>query len=351
MTVTKETNRSEYLRWSSRLNAFGTRDERRETRPRRRCGADLRRLFTSLFLTTVYLTAAPSVHAQTGAETNVQDARTGPLTLAVYAPSLALADAAARLALAQRLAKHLTRGLRRRVVPQVFARARELNRRVGLHEIDLVMADPLYLAEHVNGFEIAAGATSSGKHSTPWAFVVASQGTTLKDLKGKRVALPNIGRRDRWVAEQVLLANELPARYFNWLRVPNAASALSAIEVGTAAAALVPRSAAATRHVVALTLDAPLPLLALPRAARSRLTHDQVLAAVQGFQARDLALDGWAPASQKTVVVLLRPVKRQPLLSQKRPSYPEPRDLVSHEPPPWKLAGLDLLLPDPAPVP
>jgi len=216
-------------------------------------------------------------------------------TLGLYAPSAPFPSTAARVELAQRLGKYLGDSVNIGLSAQVFARAGDFAAAVKKGEVTIALVDASYLAAAGGNYTVIAAAVRGGETNHAWQ-LVARGASTIAQLKGKRVLVPAVGGREVDFALAVMLGGEVARDYFAAIEgAPDTASALAALGLGKADAAIVPGGVelpAGTQRVLALPAIAG-PLLvvygsATPRAAvASAAASFQGDATVAGFRAGD----------------------------------------------------------------
>lgn len=244
-------------------------------------------------------------------------ARAGTLTVGVFAPAAPFPSTAARVELAGKLGEQVGRALGQPASGKVFARAGDFAAAVKKGEIAVALVDATYLAATGAGGTVIADGVRAGQAAHGWQ-LVARGGGTIAALRGKRVLVPGIGGRETDFVLDVLLGGEVARDYFAKIEAaPDTASALAALGLGKADAAVVPDGVelpAGTSVVLELpavagpVLVAYGPLTAAQRAA--------LAAAAPGFTG-DATVTGFtAPAPDAIRRIASRftpPVKRGPL--------------------------------------
>lgn len=244
-------------------------------------------------------------------------ARADTLTVGVFAPAAPFPSTAARVELAGKLGDQVGRALGQPASGKVFARAGDFAAAVKKGEIAVALVDATYLAAAGAGGTVIADGVRDGQAAHGWQ-LVARGGGTIAGLRGKRVLVPGIAGRETDFVLDVLLGGEVARDYFaNIEAAPDTASALAALALGKADAAVVPDGAplpAGTQVVLELpALAGPVlvaygPLTAAQRAA--------LAAAAPGFTG-DATVTGFvAPTPDAIRRIASRftpPVKRGPL--------------------------------------
>ncbi len=283
------------------------------------------------------------------------------LVLGVFCPSLPFPSPTRRVQFADDLAKHLSHGLNAAVTGIAFARAIDLDAHVRAGAVHLVVADPMYLAGRTRTFEVIAVATRAGRTSVPWVLTTLKRAgnihdghdITLADLEGKTVLVPSIGQADEQIISNHMFGAELTSGFFTWLKTPNTTSAVTALKLGKAKAALVPSFNLNGLSIVVTTFPVPLPILAAAGRVmnqslfreRAPLDKDRLTKIISAFSSVHAGIDGWSPTTWPMVAGILRRPSRQPLLSQSTLPALRPKDLFSDVPYPWELSPLIDLLP------
>ena len=162
---------------------------------------------------------------------------------------------------------------------------------------------------------IAVSLAADDKAERSWQ-LVAHAGAKLGELKGKRVLVPSLGGHEHEFVMNVLLGGEAGRDFFAKIDpAPDTASALAALELGKADAAVVP----VTGELPAGTAEVlPLPALANPvLVVYGGIDRAAVLAASLALKG-DATIAGFSAADGKIVGDLASrfrpPVKRGPFL-------------------------------------
>jgi hypothetical protein len=249
-------------------------------------------------------------------------AAAAPATVALFAPSAPFPSTAARVELANRLGRALGTALRGARGGRVYARAADFAAAVRSGEVTVAVVDPAYLANAGGNYTVVASAvyrgTSTGTSDRAWQ-VVARTGTKLTELAGKRVVVPSLGGREIELVTHALFGGEIGRTFFAAIEpAPDTASALAALGLGKADAAVVP----VTGELPPGT-SAVLALPALPTAvlvvygALTPRDRDVVLSAASGFIG-DATIQGFRAAEPDLVAGVARrfrpPAKRGPFV-------------------------------------
>ncbi len=169
-------------------------------------------------------------------------ARADTVTVGLFAPSAPFPSTPARLELATKLGDALGSALGGSGVGKVFARAGDFQAAIKKGDVTVALVDAAYLANAGGTYTVIAEATRGGESVHGWQ-LVARSADKLGALKGKHVLVPSIGGREPEFLLNVLLGGEVGKDYFGKLEAaPDTASALAALGLGKADAAVVPAS-------------------------------------------------------------------------------------------------------------
>lgn len=274
---------------------------------------------------------APPAAAQPVAAQPVaaQPAPAQPVLVGLFAPSAPFPSSSARVALAARLGEHLGRAVGSSGIGRAFARAADFAAAVRRGELAMALVDATYLATLPAGsYEVIAGVVAGrGRPDLAQSWHVVARGiTTLAALRASRVLVPATGGREAQLLRNALLGGA-PRTFAVVEAAPDTASALAALELGKADAAVVPAHAPPP---VGAAVVAELPPLATPvLIAYGRLTAErraQLTAAASSF-AGDATIAALAPCGDEGVRAirqrLAAPIRRAPLAA------PPPRLVAS----------------------
>lgn len=187
-----------------------------------------------LALTAIALLAAPAV-----AE---------PVTVGVFAPSAPFDGTGARLAYANALAAHLFGA---DGVGRVYGRAGDFTAALARGEIQFAVADASYLASAGGGVTALAVAVRDGDTAVAWQLVARGGVARVLDLRGKTVVAP-VADPAAFV-DNAMLGGELGPGFFKVEASPDVLSAVAAVELGKADAAVVPTTVALPGAVTRVT--------------------------------------------------------------------------------------------------
>lgn len=175
----------------------------------------------------ILLCCASVVHADT-------------LTVGLFAPTAPFPSTATRVELASKLGEHFGKALGATGNGKVYARSSDFASAVKKGEVTVALVDATYLAAAGGNYTILAGAVRNGDSNHGW-ILIARGATKIADLKGKRVLVPAVGGRETDFVLNVLFGGEVGHDFFSKLEAaPDTASALAALNLGKAEAAVVP---------------------------------------------------------------------------------------------------------------
>lgn len=188
-------------------------------------------------------------------------AREGPgqekkITVGLFAPAAPFGGPEERLAFVGRVADHLSARTGMKVTGRVYGRAGALTAAVKKGEVQFVIVDAPYAAGAGNPYQILATATRGGSGLVEWQLVVGADVASLADLRHKTVMVPSVGGRESAFVFNALFAGHVPSNWFEVAAAPDAVSAVAAVSVNRAQAAIVPAGLslpAGTRRMIALT--------------------------------------------------------------------------------------------------
>jgi hypothetical protein len=239
------------------------------------------------------------------------------LTIGLYAPTAPFASTASRVELATKLGEHFGKALGVAGNGKVFARAGDFASAVKKGEVTVALVDATYLAAAGGNFTILAGAVRNGDTNHGW-ILVARGAVKIADLKGKRLLVPSIGGREPDFVTNVLLGGEVGRDFFAKIEpAPDTASALAALGLGKADAAIVPAGveipSGATKVLELPVLSGPV-LVVFGAAAPAR--RNALVEAAATFKG-DATVAALKPVDPEAVKVIARrfaaPVKRGPM--------------------------------------
>jgi len=247
----------------------------------------------------------------------VASARAETLTVGLFAPTAPFASTSARVELATKLGEHFGKALGATGNGKVYARSGDFASAVKKGEVTVALVDATYLAAAGGNYTVLAGAVRGGELDHGW-ILVARGATKIADLKGKRVLVPSVGGRETEFVLDVLFGGEVGKDFFSRIEAaPDTASALAALGLGKAEAAIVPSGveipAGATKLLELPALSGPVLVAYGSVSASKRTALIQAAASFKG----DATVAALKPADPDAVKLIVRrfaaPVKRGPL--------------------------------------
>ncbi|MDX2092317.1 MAG: hypothetical protein SFX73_30920 [Kofleriaceae bacterium] len=237
------------------------------------------------------------------------------VTLGLYAPTAPFPSSGARVDLATRLGDHLGKALGGTGAGRNYARAGDFAAAVKKGDVTVALVDATYLATSGGNYTVIAAAVRGGDTFHAWQ-LVARGAEKIGQLKGKRILVPSIGGRETDFVVNALLGGDVARDYFGKVEAaPDTASALAALGLGKAEAAVVPAGVSlpsGTNVVLTLpTISGPV-LVAYGANAQQR----QALVAAATSFSGDATVSGFRGADGDAVKSVARrfsvPVKRGP---------------------------------------
>jgi len=237
------------------------------------------------------------------------------VTVGLFAPSAPFASTAARVELANRLGDHLGKALGGTGSGRNYARAGDFSAAVKKGDVTVAVVDATYLAGAGGNYTVISAAVRGGNISHGWQLVARGAGK-IGDLKGKKLLVPGVGGRESDFVLNVLLGGDIGRGYFSKIEAaPDTASALAALGLGKADAAVVPTGVDLPGGTtVVLTLPTlPGPVLVAYNATPAQR---QALAAAAATFKGDTTVAGFRAGDGDAVRAIARrfsaPVKRGP---------------------------------------
>ncbi|HEY5945411.1 MAG TPA: hypothetical protein VIV40_07965 [Kofleriaceae bacterium] len=247
----------------------------------------------------------------------VSTARADTVTVGLFAPTAPFPSTSARVELATRLGDAVGKALGQTGSGKVFARGGDFAAAVRKGEVVVALVDAAYLAVAGGNYTVIASAIRGGETAHGWQ-LVARGADKLAALKGKRVLVPAIGGREPELLLNVLLGGEVPKDYFAKIETaPDTVSALAALGLGKADAAVVPKGVELPSGAVVVlelaSLSGPVLVTYGSVTAQQRQT---LAAAITSFKG-DATVAGFRAADADAVKQIARrfvvPAKRGPL--------------------------------------
>ena len=239
------------------------------------------------------------------------------VTVGLFAPTAPFPSTSARVDLATRLGEHVGKAMGKTGSGKVFARGTDFAAAVRKGEVSVALVDAAYLAVAGGNYTVIAAAVRGGDSSHGWQLVTRGI-DRLSGLKGKRVLVPGIGGRESELVLNVLLGGEVPKDFFAKIETaPDTVSALAALGLGKAEAAVVPSGVELPAGAkVLLQLPALSGPVLVTYASVSASQRQAIAAAVATFKG-DGTVSGFRTADAEAVKQVARrfvvPAKRGPL--------------------------------------
>lgn len=238
------------------------------------------------------------------------------LGVGLFAPTAPFPSTAARVELATKLGDQFGRAVGAAATGKVYARATDFASAVKKGEVTLAVVDATYLATAGGTYTILAAAVRNGETNHGW-ILVGRGAAKISDLRGKRVLVPAIGGREHDFVLNVMLGGEVGKDFFAKLEpAPDTASALAALGLGKADAAVVPSGSelpSGTSKVLDLpAISGPVLVAYGPLSTARKAAFVEAAAAFRG----DATIASLRPADADAVRAIVRrfavPVKRGP---------------------------------------
>ena len=167
-------------------------------------------------------------------------ARAETINVGLFAPTAPFPSTASRVELASRLGDHIAKAIGGTGNGKVYARAGDFAAAVKKGEVTVALVDASYLAAAGGNYTVLAAGVRGGETNHAWQ-LVARGADKIAALKGKRVLVPSIGGREADFVLNVMLGGEVGHDFFSKIEAaPDTASALAALGLGKADAAIVP---------------------------------------------------------------------------------------------------------------
>jgi hypothetical protein len=221
------------------------------------------------------------------------------ITVGIYTPTVEFGTAQARLAYVQGLAKAIEQNTGIKTEAQSYASIAALEK----DKVDFAIVDGPCYAVHM-GWRLLADANIGGSTTRPWALYSAS-GTTMQDLKGKKLVYVQSGCNDAGFVDNAMLESEVDPTFFG-ARVgeKDLTGALATVEsYKTAQAVFAPVGSAKGLTKVFETGAVPNPAFVEVAGKLPSSTADRVAAAVIGYGGGG-AISGWTKPSRDPYAAL-----------------------------------------------
>jgi len=243
-------------------------------------------------------------------------ARADNVTVGLFAPSAPFPTTASRVELASRLGEHVGKAVGGTGSGRVYARASDFAAAVRRGDVTIALVDAAYLAT-TSGYTVLAASVRNGDTARAWQLVARGGARRFPDLRGKRVLVPANGGQEAGFVFNVLLGG-VERDYLKVEAAPDTASALAALGLGKADAAVVPVDVdlpGGVTQVLALPAIPTPVLVAYGNVSASRRTA--IAAAATTFKG-DRTIGGFRAGDADGIRAIARrftaPVKRGPLV-------------------------------------
>jgi hypothetical protein len=236
---------------------------------------------------------AAAAHAQGAPDAGAK------ITIGIYTPTVEFGTAQARLAYVQGLAKAIEQNTGIKTEAQSYASIAALEK----DKVDFAIVDGPCYAVHM-GWRLLADANIGGATTRPWALYSAS-GTTMQDLKGKKLVYVQSGCSDAAFVDNAMLESEVDPTFFG-ARVgeKDLTGALATVtSYKTAQAVFAPVGSAKGLNKVFETGAVPNPAFVEVAGKLPTATADKVAAAVIGYGGGG-AISGWTRPSRDPYAAL-----------------------------------------------
>jgi hypothetical protein len=236
------------------------------------------------------------------------------ITVGLFAPSAPFPSTAARVEFATKLGEHFGKALGKTATGRVYARASDFTAAVKKGEVQVALVDPAYLASTGNWTALAAS-TRGGDATQAWQ-VIAKSAKKLTDLRGKRVLVPANGGHESDFVLNVLLGG-VEKDFFKVEVAPDTVSAIAAVSLGKADAAVVPAGVELSGATQVLALPAIATPMLVGYGALGADQRNALVAAAANFKG-DATVGGFKGGDADSIKSIARrfgaPVKRGPLV-------------------------------------
>lgn len=264
-----------------------------------------------------------------GSAAHAQPAPPTRVKLGIYAPSVELGSAAARLAYAQALAKAIEQSTGLVVEAQSYASFATLRK----EGVDLAIIDGLCVATNP-GLKLLANALVGGGTQRPWALYASVP--DMQSLKGRKLSFIKTGCRDAEFIDNAMLDSEVDAAFFSArIDKPDLTSAVAEVAATkTAQAVFAPVGAAKGLTKLFDTGSVPNPAFVELGGKLPAQTVEKIAAAVIGYGGGG-AISGWARPSREIYGALagqLGKVVKAGVLANPEPVRIDARDVLLEPP-------------------
>lgn len=185
------------------------------------------------------LTIVAAVVVALAAATRPAAAQDAGFGIGLYAPSAPFGGTSDRVQFITKLADHLSAELGVTVTGRVYSSGSALSDALKKGDVEFAVVDAPYLTMRGNPWKVLATAARAGGGTAAWQIV--GSGARLSDLRGRKLAIAQINGKEAAFVTGVLLEGEVDDGFFGSLvATPDAVSAVKAVALGRADAAVVP---------------------------------------------------------------------------------------------------------------
>lgn len=168
-------------------------------------------------------------------------ARADDVEIGLYAPAAPFEGTSARQDYVSRLAKHVGAATGGKAIGRVYSRAGDFAGAIKRGDLQLAVVDAAYLASIGSPYTVLATSTRGGDTSSAWQLITRGGEATIAELDDKKLLCPAIGGKESDFVYNALLGGELSKGFFAEIDTsPDVSSALTALGLGRADAAVVP---------------------------------------------------------------------------------------------------------------
>jgi hypothetical protein len=248
------------------------------------------------------------------------------ITIGIYAPTVEFGTAQARLQYVQGIAKAVEQNTGLKTEAQSYASIAALEK----DKVDFAIIDGPCYATHA-GWRLLADANIGGATSRTWALFSAS-GSTMQDLKGKKLVYVQSGCNDNGFVDNAMLESEVDPSFFSArIGEKDLTGAIAAVtSYKTAQAVFAPVSAVKGLTKVFETGAVPNPAFVAVADKLPAAMSEKVAAAVIGYGGGG-AISGWAKPDRSPYQALagrLGKVVKQGILASPDPVRIDAKDVL-----------------------
>ena len=208
------------------------------------------------------------------------------LVVGLYTPNLDFADGVARNGYVSKVADALSSGTGDTWSGRAYARRGDFESALKSGELDVVVVDPAWFGARGGTLKAVASLTASGRSARAmYVFVKPGSATSIHQLKGQRIAIPDVPLMDDLLTGDVLGGEVDAGSFFGAVdRVKDVRAARNAVELDKADAFLAWDGYGDGFAALYSTADVPLPVVAIAGKLGSS-TESEIRSAVRGMSA------------------------------------------------------------------